>query len=581
MEQTNPSKTENLQPSVANKGKQFLDKVLTEKKYLFILLGIILLVQLSFIIVMACQKVEFHIDEIYSYILSNSYDAPKITSEDSVWDIWFDGESFLQFLTVQKGEGFAYGKVYYNNSLDAHPPLYYFLLHTICSLTPNVFSMWQGISLNILCFIGTQIFLYFISLRLFKNRLLACIPVLFYGFSPTALDTVLFIRMYALITMLTTILIYLHVRLLQDGVSWKWIILCGVVTFLGFFTQYFFAFLAALMAFAYCIYGLIKKEYKYTAIYAGVMLLAIALVFLIYPSAITQIVGSETNNVGKNVMANFFNIKLWISNIFSFVKQIIFNFFGGYISLFFITVICVLGIIGGISYVLIRKKKKGERLTVEKSTERLKEFSYKNIKFICVILAIIVGNIIVIAKMCGEFSYVRYLYNAFPIMVLGAVLLICFGLSKLTVMRLSCVCLAGFSLLNVLGVVINNTNQYLFKDVAVVREEVVETYEDIPLLLVTERKTYVPTHACTFILQYSSVYMMSDGNVEGIDEILSAVDTSKGFLCYIWTDTYWAQGYDAEEKWIEIQNNSAYVFDIEEIQPAMGFGTLYYVTVNE
>ncbi len=580
MEQTSVPETENVQPSVANKGKLFLEKVLTEKKYLFILLGIILLVQLCFIVVMACQKEELHIDEIYSYILSNSYDASRISADDSVWDIWFNGETFLNFLTVQKGEGFAYDRVYYNNSLDAHPPFYYFLLHTICSFTPNVFTMWQGILLNILCFIGAQIFLYLISLRLFKNRLLACIPVLFYGFSPTAIDTVLFIRMYALITMLTTILMYLHLRLLQDGASIPIIVLCGVVTFLGVFTQYFFAPLAALMALSYGIYGLVKKQYKHTIIYVLVMLFSVALVFLVYPAAILQILGSDTNNVGKNVVANFFNIKLWLVNIYSFTRQTISNFFGGYISLFIVTVVSCLGIVACITYMLIKKKKKGERLTVGKTTESVKEVSYKNIKFICVVVAIIVGNIIVIAKICGEFSYLRYLYNAFPLMVLGGALLICFALSKLTVMRLGCICLAALSFLNVLGVVINDISEYSFETVATAREEVLETYDDIPLLLVTGRKTYIPTQGCNFILQYSSVYMMSDGQVEEIDEILSQVDISKGFLCYIWTDTYWAQGYDAEEKWQGIEKNSGYVFEVEEINSAIAFGELYYVTVK-
>ena len=43
-----------------------------------------------------------------------------------------------------------YKYVYDLQSYDVHPPVYYFMLHTVCSVMPGVFSMWQGIGLNIL-----------------------------------------------------------------------------------------------------------------------------------------------------------------------------------------------------------------------------------------------------------------------------------------------------------------------------------------------------------------------------------------------------------------------------------------------
>lgn len=36
---------------------------------------------------------------------------------------------------------------------DVHPPFYYLLLHTVCSLFPGRFSKWSGIGLNIVLFV--------------------------------------------------------------------------------------------------------------------------------------------------------------------------------------------------------------------------------------------------------------------------------------------------------------------------------------------------------------------------------------------------------------------------------------------
>lgn len=88
---------------------------------------IILIIQLIVCIEIVNTKSEFHIDEIYSYILSNSYSADKISDADWMWGKWISGNEFDDFITVQGDEKFSFEKVYMNNSKDCHPPLYYWL----------------------------------------------------------------------------------------------------------------------------------------------------------------------------------------------------------------------------------------------------------------------------------------------------------------------------------------------------------------------------------------------------------------------------------------------------------------------
>ena len=87
-----------------------------------ILLLTIILLSCLLVFIICIDKCGYHIDEIYSYILSNSYHADRISHDDSVWDQWISGDRLKNFVTVQEGEQFAYKKVYYNNPLDCHPP---------------------------------------------------------------------------------------------------------------------------------------------------------------------------------------------------------------------------------------------------------------------------------------------------------------------------------------------------------------------------------------------------------------------------------------------------------------------------
>lgn len=116
---------------------------------LLILLIAVQLIYTSFCFV--TKKQGCHSDEIWSYGLANSYYQPFIYMKDGVfiddmtvddvinYNEWESGEVFKDYITVQPGERFAYGSVYHNQTLDHHPPLYYMLLHTVCSFSRTAF----------------------------------------------------------------------------------------------------------------------------------------------------------------------------------------------------------------------------------------------------------------------------------------------------------------------------------------------------------------------------------------------------------------------------------------------------------
>ena len=81
------------------------------------------------------QKSGFHEDEYYTYYSSNR--SLGLYQPDREWQ---DRQTILDEFSVKKGEGFSYGLVKLVQSWDVHPPLYYWIFHTICSLTPGLFS---------------------------------------------------------------------------------------------------------------------------------------------------------------------------------------------------------------------------------------------------------------------------------------------------------------------------------------------------------------------------------------------------------------------------------------------------------
>ena len=107
----------------------------------------------------AVRKEGFFADELYSYGLSNSdyapflswyYNGERAYSGTSAEHI-YSREDFMSYVAVQEGQRFDYASVYYNQTQDVHPPVFYFLLHTVCSLFPGSFTKWTGLGLILRC----------------------------------------------------------------------------------------------------------------------------------------------------------------------------------------------------------------------------------------------------------------------------------------------------------------------------------------------------------------------------------------------------------------------------------------------
>lgn len=286
------------------------------KKFYIVCLVIIWAAQMVAAFYFCTAKQGFHEDEYYTYYSTARTNGFYV--EDEQWMSW---ETYRDEFVVLPGQQFQYGLVKQVQSWDVHPPVYYWVFHTVASLVPGVFSKWIGLSVN-LFFHGINIVLlaylsYLISNR---NRALSLTATLFYGLTPAAISGVVFIRMYEMLTMWVLICAILHVRAVKgldsDGqmsgsgpgkLSVKgFLIPIAVVTYLGFLTQYYYFIFLFFVGAAFCIWLLWHDRNLWNCVRYGVsQLIAFAFAYLTYPSFPGQMFRGQR---GAQATENFFDL---------------------------------------------------------------------------------------------------------------------------------------------------------------------------------------------------------------------------------------------------------------------------------
>lgn len=250
---------------------------------------LLLLLQLLLLIYYGSRKSGFHEDEFYSYYSTNKTAGLFVNDRE-----WIDRDSYRNEFVVLPGEQFRYGIVKQMQSWDVHPPLYYYILHTVCSLFPGVFSKWLGIAVNLTAFVPCFFLLagivYEIAGKGEKGVRLAFLTCLLWGGSAAVISGVMFIRMYQWMTLFVLLCAWLHVRAVRkQKFGLPFLIPVGVTVFLGFLTQYFYMVFHFFLGAAFCVYLLSRKKIRVLLSYGAACVLAFGLAVLYYPASMSHI----------------------------------------------------------------------------------------------------------------------------------------------------------------------------------------------------------------------------------------------------------------------------------------------------
>jgi len=302
--------------TVTTEREETKPEALVENKRQKIKLGVLITILCAIMLFFMIQKEGFHCDEIFSYGSSNCAEESVFYSykgDDIVWRTREEANNYMKALNNR----FNYKAVYENQKNDVHPPLFYMIVHTVCSILNNTFSKYIIFFISLPFFIGTCILIWKI-LNLIDRKPISILTVALYGLSLGGISTMMFQRMYMMLTFFTIAYLYLNISILKNKfvLTKKHILGLFVVSVLGFLTQYFFAIYAALVSLFMIILFIVNKKFKEMFKYIGTLVLAAITGLLIFPSSIDHLLHSdrrigsfEAENYGDRV-STYFNMIL-------------------------------------------------------------------------------------------------------------------------------------------------------------------------------------------------------------------------------------------------------------------------------
>ena len=262
----------------------------------------VIILTVSNVIFWASQKEGFHVDEMFSYeqVGNTEYSKPEFDRpEEPCLNFWHSRAYYEDFLKISGDELFNISGFYesaYKNG--AHPPLYLVLLGMVISLvSPDHFSKWSGIVLNIVFFILTLLTLYDLAKRVFGKKKTACLAVLLSGLSVGVVSIAVFIRVYMMLTFFTVAWVDLHIRMMECEQKLietpKKRVLCYIqlaLTFIfGSLSHYYFLIFAFFVSFWYWIILLIVKERRLLIEFTLVLLGSFTVFLLLCPKVLNDL----------------------------------------------------------------------------------------------------------------------------------------------------------------------------------------------------------------------------------------------------------------------------------------------------
>ncbi len=345
-------------------------------------------------------KCNFHVDEIFSYGLANHPDDMTISIEEG--KVYTPAAlPFYEYITVQPGFRFYWSNVWENQAMDVHPPLYYAILHGICSLFPGQFSRYFAGSINI---VFALIALYYFRrcVRLFTDdRKILFLMSLVFAVTPGTLAVGSFLRMYAMAMCWDTIVFYIFLEDLgRQKTEPVFYIKLGLAAAAGALTHYYCIVFTVLLSFLYGLRLLVRKQYKKAAALAATGAIAGGVSVLIFHPMIRHIFLSyRAAESIDNLKAPFSEFVLRLHKFCGFVNREMFGSFG--------VILVAFTLIGWIVFYLRNRR------SVE--PDKTKRTAFLLLYMTCAVYSLFVS-------ISAVFISDRYLFPIYPLTLIGFLL---------------------------------------------------------------------------------------------------------------------------------------------------------------
>ena len=350
------------------------------KRIEILVITILIIIQSILYVIVGRHKEYLHIDEAYSFGLTH-YNKIEILDNEDFFNTWHNNKYYENYLAVQKEEIGNYKPVYENQKNDVHPPLYYLLLRIVMEFTPEHFSKWTGIILNIVIYAFITIFMYLILKELFKDEKYlkekSAILAFMSSIILASLSNAIYIRMYALATLNILITVFLHIKLLKsEQINIKLLVSIGILVLAGVLTHYYYLFYLFILYFIFAKKYIKENKIKILIYYTLTMIISGILSLIIFPYSIQHMFFGYR---GQGVISNLKNISEILPSIFSQIYIINYYVFNN------LLIIVVAGIVGILIYNRIRKK---ENFKNSKEKREILKIIYLPTIFFLIITAI-------------------------------------------------------------------------------------------------------------------------------------------------------------------------------------------------
>ena len=493
----------------------------TIKRGWALLLALVMVSSVCFLF--SARKEGMFIDEIYTYGLSNSSYSPFLSGlkYGSIDHEVFTRDKLLDYVSVMGDEGFDVGSVYYNQVHDVHPPLYYWLFNFASTLAKGSFSKWTGLVLDWLIYLGAVLMLYALVRKLGGSRYNAAASAVLYGLSNIGLSTMVMIRMYVLLTLLTVVLMYFIADLMQSFRP-RTCVFVGLTLLAGLMTQYYFVFYAFFLCAAYVLQALIKRQYRALAWFIPCALFGALSLLLVFPAALDHLFSGELVS-GESAVDNLKNTAQYavrLRTFTGFARH-------GLKAAIYTALICVGGLCG--IFPRVQKASFDHRLSWD--------------WLVFIVPAFVTFVLVAIISPVDE---ARYIYNLMPAFVLTVSFLICLletvGDRKVTdtVRILAFLVIAGLALYQARTA----PPDYLYPEHAAYNAALAAHKDDPCVFFAEPEWAFVPmTEDLIQLLTFPEVYVTDQKSLEPMRDYVGDADE---VVVYIDVSKFWSSGYDAD-----------------------------------
>lgn len=497
-------------------------KKINNKKVIIIAMVCLIVLQCVVYVAAAKNKQYLHMDESYSLGLSQ-YHGVEIQDNHDFYGNWHAPEYYKDYLSVNKDELNNFKQVYENQKNDVHPPMYYFLLRFYMEFSTDEIPIMAGIILNIMIYACITLVLYFIVKRLFVGdeygNLKAFLLTAISSLTLSTVSSVIYIRMYALLTLQVLLILMIHIKLYEaKSMKLYFALLLFLVSAAGVLTHYYFIFFLLPLYILFLVRYLRKKEFKNAIAYSVSFAIAAVTVIAIFPYCINHMFFGYR---GQGVMDNLLNIKQFFINIGQFIYHIN-NYAFNYTFYIVAAAIVLLSVVLVIKHIIAKNKNK-------ENTFKINDIGAVN--------TIIIPTVVYffIAAIASPFTELRYMYPICQLLLIIALWALGY-MCKKAFGKISAYLVLAFVLICMITLPVRFNAEpqvtYSNKKYAV---EYAESHKDIPVLyaFTTQNDRFLDDIYLFTIFEQSYITRDWYINSENMTNVFRDIDTSKGVIVII------------------------------------------------